>query len=240
MRNPKLLNFILSTLSGYVDTAVFVYMGGLFVAHVTGNFVLFGATLGRWFGGSADLGGEHAGIAALQLSSFPLFLVAAATAAAIAGWAERGRAPGKGGGASAGSRVLLAVVTGLFAIVTVAAVVGGRPLDTVLSLTLVVAMGLLNAAHRLDPGMGAPFTVMTGNVTGFAIAIARAAGIAPTPSADPSRPPAPLAATLWGAAAPVVGFLIGCLVGAFAQAHFGLASMAVPTILMVIALAIAV
>jgi uncharacterized membrane protein YoaK (UPF0700 family) len=233
MKNMKFLNFILSTLSGFVDTAVFVYMGGLFVAHVTGNFVLLGATLGRGLGAHADIGGEHASTAVLQLSSFPLFVVAVIAAAVIAG---------RAGGGRPGTRRLLAAATALFLLVTIAAFAIGPRADTASAMVLVVAMGLLNAAHRLEPGMGPPFTVMTGNVTGFAVALAHALHLAPKPPAAKNQPPAPasLAATLWTAAAPVAGFLAGCLLGALAQAHLGLGAMVVPVVLMTVALLIAV
>lgn len=233
MKNMKLLNFILSTLSGFIDTAVFVYMGGLFVAHVTGNFVLLGATLGRGLGAHADIGGEHASTAVLQLSSFPLFVVAVIAAAVIAG---------RAGGGRPGTRRLLAAATALFLLVTIAAFAIGPRADTASAMVLVVAMGLLNAAHRLEPGMGPPFTVMTGNVTGFAVALAHALHLAPKPPAAKNQPPAPasLAATLWTAAAPVAGFLAGCLLGALAQAHLGLGAMVVPVVLMTVALLVAV
>ncbi|WP_407050813.1 DUF1275 family protein [Methyloraptor flagellatus] len=235
MKNTKLLNFILSTLSGFVDTAVFVYMGGLFVAHVTGNFVLLGATLGRGLGAHADIGGEHASTAVLQLSSFPLFVLAVIAAAVIAG---------RAGGGRPGTRRLLAAATALFLLVTIAAFAIGPRADTASAMVLVVAMGLLNAAHRLEPGMGPPFTVMTGNVTGFAVALAHALHLAPKPPAPKSQAgtavPASLAATLWTAAAPVAGFLAGCLLGALAQAHLGLGAMVVPVVLMTVALLVAV
>ncbi|MFP3571083.1 DUF1275 family protein, partial [Paraburkholderia sp. SIMBA_030] len=39
------LPFLLSFTGGYVDTAGFLALGGLFTAHVTGNFVTLGAAL---------------------------------------------------------------------------------------------------------------------------------------------------------------------------------------------------
>src|SRR3954463_1939312 len=36
---------VLSFIAGYVDTAVFIGLFGLFTAHVTGNFVLIGSQL---------------------------------------------------------------------------------------------------------------------------------------------------------------------------------------------------
>lgn len=222
MRRPRLLNFILASLSGYVDTAVFVHMGGLFVAHVTGNFVLLGVTLSRFFGGATPSGGGHHGdMAALQFLSFPLFVVAAGCAAMIAG---------RCGGGIAGTRMLFRLVTVILAGVAGCALVvpgfaaaGG---DVAGSLLLVVAMAALNAAHRLDPTMGPPFTVMTGNVTSFAIGLARFRGRLPPETVV--------------AAPPVAGFLVGCLCGAFVQTHLGMGAMIVPAVMMGIALLVAV
>ena len=64
-RANLLLSLILAFLSGYIDTAVFVHMGGLFVAHVTGNFVLLGATVA----GLESVG--HGSSTVLQLISSP-------------------------------------------------------------------------------------------------------------------------------------------------------------------------
>lgn len=54
---------ILAFLAGFVDTAAFIHMSGLFVAHVTGNFVLLGAALAT--------GGRLAGKARRRCNSPP-------------------------------------------------------------------------------------------------------------------------------------------------------------------------
>ena len=206
MSKPRLLSFILAFLSGYVDTAVFVYMGGLFVAHVTGNFVLLGATLA-----GQHIGGDHGSTIALQLLAFPVFIAAAGFAAIVAGRVGAGT-----------TRMLLAMSTLILAGVAIAALLG---LDVRVpgSLALVVAMGILNAAHRLDPSLGPPFTVMTGNVTGIAIVLARLARLAPASVGGKQ----PIALAVFS----VVGFLFGCAGGAIAQAYLGLGAMIVPALL---------
>jgi uncharacterized membrane protein YoaK (UPF0700 family) len=203
---------MLSTLSGYVDTAVFVYMGGLFVAHVTGNFVLLGTTLV-----GQSLAHEHSAVVTLQLLSFPIFILAAGFAAFLAG---------RMANAHAGTRALLGVVTLIFAGIT-SAVFMGFEIKISGAILLVIAMGILNAAQRLDTSLGPPFTVMTGNVTNLAIMLAQRLHLTP---ADPKKTP------LLSAILPVTGFLIGCVGGALMQAHFGLGAMFVPMILIGIAL----
>src|SRR3954463_14363229 len=45
MKDRQMLPLLLSLTAGYVDTAGFLALQGLFTAHVTGNFVTFGASL---------------------------------------------------------------------------------------------------------------------------------------------------------------------------------------------------
>jgi uncharacterized membrane protein YoaK (UPF0700 family) len=45
MRQQPVLPLLLSVNAGYVDTAGFLALEGLFTAHVTGNFVTLGASL---------------------------------------------------------------------------------------------------------------------------------------------------------------------------------------------------
>jgi uncharacterized membrane protein YoaK (UPF0700 family) len=209
MKPAGSLAFILAFLSGYVDTAVFVHMGGLFVAHVTGNFVLLGATLAGT--------GRHSGLSTLQLISFPLFFASAMFAAVIAGrLSEPRRTPAL--------LWIAALLTGG---------VGGSALagvgtDAVLAMLLVLAMGMLNAAQRLDTTLGAPFTVMTGNVTGVAIAAAQALRLAPAATSK--------AGAAGNLLLLVFGFAVGCALGAWAQSCYGMGAMVLPGALLAVRL----
>lgn len=203
------LSTILSFLSGYVDTAVFVHMKGLFVAHVTGNFVLLGATL---TGATA----QHGATTVLQLIAFPVFFLAAAFAAWAADWIGHARQ----------TRGLLWLATALIGAVGAAGLAPAAP-DAVLAILLVVAMGLLNAVNRMDPGLGPPFTVMTGNVTAVAIDMARAL----RPRSNDT--PAPKGGVSTGTTLLLVtGFAAGAAAGAFGQAWLGLGAMIVPALLL--------
>ncbi|MBL0740943.1 YoaK family protein [Chryseolinea lacunae] len=42
---PRVVSFLLSFVSGFVDTAGFIVLSGIFTAHITGNLVLAGALL---------------------------------------------------------------------------------------------------------------------------------------------------------------------------------------------------
>lgn len=66
-RSDRTLPFALAFVAGFVDTCGFVALFGLFSAHVTGNFVLLGASLIR----------PHAGVIA-KLLALPVFMAAVA------------------------------------------------------------------------------------------------------------------------------------------------------------------
>lgn len=214
MKWPALsVPLILAFLAGYVDTAVFILMGGLFVAHVTGNFVLLGATL-------ANAGSAHGGSATLQLISFPIFFLAAMATASATRLPKERR-----------TTTLLWLVTVLTGGVGIASLAGLRA-DPVLAMLLVIAMGILNAAHRMDATLGAPVTVMTGNVTALAIETARVVKLAPS---EAEKPGATSQTTmLWL----VVAFAVGCVLGALTQRALGLGAMVVPAILLALRLAL--
>lgn len=196
---------ILALAAGFVDTAVFVHMGGLFVAHITGNVVLLGVTLA-----GAKIGGAHGSITSLQLATFPVFVAAAVVAAVIT--SRLGRT----------ATIPLLWISTLIMAISAGLALGdgaGNQLDAPVSLLMVAAMGVINAAQRLDPLLGPPFTVMTGNVTGLAIALARVSRIAPhLPAVNAAGPLFIL----------VLAFATGAALGSLAVERFGLSCLAFP------------
>jgi uncharacterized membrane protein YoaK (UPF0700 family) len=151
---PTLLSFN----GGYVDTAGYLSLQGLFTAHVTGNFVTIGAAL--VFGTS--------GIVA-KLLALPVFcLVIVATR--LLSFNLPGRWP-----------VLETMLTLKLFLLLVAAVLatamgpfanadGGVAIA--LGMTLVSAMAIQNAVHRIHFSAAPPTTLMTGTTTQMMIDIA--------------------------------------------------------------------
>lgn len=203
-----LVAVLLAFLSGFVDTAAFIHMKGLFVAHVTGNFVLLGAALASG-GAIAGKGPE-----ALQLAALPVFFIAAMLTGALAARLRPERSLGV---------ILWSAALLTLGVAGASAWLGTGPWDAASAVVLIAAMGMLNAAHRLNPAMGPPFAVMTGNVAALAIRTAQLLRLAP---AEPSS----------GAEGKmlraVIAFAAGCAGGALAQAWLGLAAVAIPALLL--------
>ena len=195
---------LLAFVSGFIDAAVFVHMGGLFVAHVTGNFVLIGATLG-----GVTLAG-HGNSTTLQLISFPVFFLAAYLAARMSRRFE----------GQSSTRALLRVTAVVLALGSILVLVLPKAAASA-AMGFAFAMGVLNVAHRLDSSLGPPFTVMTGNVTAVAVHLAGAS-------------PAGSNAAATRMAVLVVAFALGCAAGALADQWLGLGAMLVPAVLIAI------
>jgi uncharacterized membrane protein YoaK (UPF0700 family) len=204
---------ILAFLAGFVDTAAFIHMSGLFVAHVTGNFVLLGAALAT--GGASDGKGPEV----LQLAALPIFFTAAMLTGALAArlTAERGLAV-----------ILWSAATLMLAVAGASAWLGTGPWDAASAVVLIASMGMLNAAHRLNPAMGPPFALMTGNVAALAIRAAQVLHLAP---------PAPATGSEAKMLRAVIGFALGCACGAAAQVWLGLAAVGIPAVLLMARLA---
>lgn len=204
---PGLVAALLAFVSGYVDTVGFVALFGLFTAHVTGNFVLIGASLTR----------SSAGVIA-KLSALPVFLVAVS----ITTWFVKARQ---------GRPVVTALLLAQMVLLTAFAGAGwaaspvasaDAPLAVLAGLLGVAAMGVHNAMSRLALPDLPPTTVMTGNVTQFAIDVTHLL-LAP-PAADAASTMARLRKLV----VPVGAFAAGAVLGALSYVGIGFAGLFVP------------
>jgi uncharacterized membrane protein YoaK (UPF0700 family) len=150
--NGSAISVLLAFLAGFVDTCGFIALFGLFTAHVTGNFVLIGASL-------AD---NRPGIYG-KLLAFPVFVLAVAATRLYLLRCERRKRD-----------AVLPILSGqmMFLVLFLAAGVYASPIReadaplTILTGILgVTAMAIQNAASRTVFVGLAPTTVMTGNVT---------------------------------------------------------------------------
>jgi uncharacterized membrane protein YoaK (UPF0700 family) len=146
------LPLLLSLNAGYVDTAGFLALQGLFTAHVTGNFVTLGASLALGTSG-----------AIAKLMALPVFCVVVIVARLL--------------GTFLSTRVVR-VFEVLYSL-QVLLLIGGAALairfgpfhdgdswQAILTgMVLVSAMAIQNAVHRVHLGSAPPSTLMTGTTT---------------------------------------------------------------------------
>jgi uncharacterized membrane protein YoaK (UPF0700 family) len=151
---PKLsmVSALLSFNGGFVDTAGFLGLQGLFTAHVTGNFVTLAATV---------LSGTHGVIA--KLLALPEFILIVALSRIAGGVLRARQLPAR--------RILLVVkVIFLLAFFVLAVKLGPFPdSDAPAALSTgfagVASMAIQNAVQRVHFGNLPPATLMTGNTT---------------------------------------------------------------------------
>ena len=149
---PAAIAALLSFNGGFVDTAGFLGLQGLFTAHVTGNFVTLGAAL---------VLGTHGIIG--KILALPEFILVIALARFAGAQLRARRIPPM--------RVLLtAKVVLLFLFFAFAVSFGPFPdPDSVAALLTgfcgIAAMALQNAVQRVHLGNLPPTTLMTGNTT---------------------------------------------------------------------------
>jgi uncharacterized membrane protein YoaK (UPF0700 family) len=200
---------LLALVAGYCDTATFIHMGGVFSAHVTGNFVLFAAAMAQGIQGDDYL----------KIVTFPVFVLGVATAVLVAG---RSTAP------LIKVRRILLMITLLLLAATFLAVTSANELtgirlgniDVLITLLLVVAMAMQNSIHRFVDG---PMTtVMTGTVMNTTASLLNryALRIEANSQKSPSARVSPLMM--------IASFAAGCVISGFLTVKFGLASIAVP------------
>jgi len=200
---------LLALVAGFCDTATFIHMGGVFSAHVTGNFVLFAAALAQ--GVQAD---DY-----LKIATFPVFIFGVAIAMLVAGRKTSSRRKVK--------RILL-MMTLLLLVAATLALTGNHELpgvqlgnyDVLITMLVVTAMAMQNSIHRFIKG---PMTtVMTGTVMNTTARFISRHVL--HIEADPQQAPAPRVKP----SIMIAAFALGCVIAGFLTARFGLASIIVP------------
>ena len=203
----RLHGFNMGFFAGYVDTLGFIALFGLFTAHVTGNFVLLGASL-------ADPGHIPS---LLKILAFPAFIFGIAAARLLVASCER-----RGQEAHRPSYLLQLVLLAGFLVCGVLSEPVTRDMSAMAmaaGLFGAAAMGAHSAASKLLLAHLAPTSMMTGNVTQLVIDTVdrlRGAGDAAT-AARCSK-------FFW----PLFGFALGCAGGAWLYLAFGFVALVVP------------
>jgi uncharacterized membrane protein YoaK (UPF0700 family) len=153
---PAILAPLRAFTAGFVDTTGFIALFGLFTAHVTGNFVLIGASLAEF----------HDGLIA-KLLALPVFIIVVAAAHLYVIRQQRRERD---------AAAILMVAECVFLAAFMAAGLAAAPfLDADAPVTIatgmlaVTAMAIQNAGARSVFASLSPTTVMTGNVTQIVI-----------------------------------------------------------------------
>jgi len=154
-----LLPVLLSFTAGYVDTAGFLALQGLFTAHVTGNFVTLGASLVLGTSG-----------AVAKLLALPVFCVVVITVRLLTSLlSKRLRAVFE---VMLGIKIVLLIAGAALAVRFGPFHDGDSWQAIVTGMVLVAAMAIQNAVHRIYLGSVPPSTLMTGTTTQIMIDLA--------------------------------------------------------------------
>lgn len=201
----SLTRLALTFLAGFCDTASFIHMHGVFSAHVTGNFVVFAASLAEGLN-SSDY---------LKLICFPVFVAAVAFTSIVFT-----RASARGGNPLA--RVLLLFALALILSALLASIFGDT-LAAVITLLVVFAMGMQNTLHHFIPG---PMTtVMTGTVMNTVAKLTKK-------FVEPQNATPPQAAgagpSTWKL---ISAFALGCLISAVFTKYAGYNALWLPALM---------
>jgi uncharacterized membrane protein YoaK (UPF0700 family) len=158
-QNRILLPLLLSFTAGYVDTAGFLSLQGLFTAHVTGNFVTFGASLA--FGTSGALA---------KLLALPVFCVVVVAVRVVGTLLSKHWRPVFE--ILLGVKIVLLIAGAVLAIRLGPFHDGDSPPAVLTGMVFVSAMAIQNTVHRVYLGSAPPSTLMTGTTTQIMIDLA--------------------------------------------------------------------
>lgn len=204
------VTLLLTIIAGYCDTVTFVAADSIFSAHVTGNFIVFayqivkGIDLNAW----------------VKLLTFPVFIIAVIAGGRIA--------------LRVTNRYTLLFWEGLILLLSGISVYAFNYFGIisewtmyVVAMTTVFAMGLQNAFGKLyAKETHGPTTMMTGNVTQASLDLG---SLLKNGFKD-----ADVLLSFKKQLITIFGFLIGCFLGAIAGKFFGLGTLILPGIAMII------
>jgi uncharacterized membrane protein YoaK (UPF0700 family) len=190
------LPVLLSFNGGYVDTAGYLALHGLFTAHVTGNFVTLAAALA--FGTTGIL---------TKLLALPVFCVVVVVTRLVSYGLPKRNWPVLQTMLSL--KLLLMIAGAVLAIRLGPFSNGDSAAAMVTGLTFVAAMAIQNAAHRIHLGSAPPSTLMTGTTTQLMIDVADTIHGLPQEKRDVTR------ARMRDMTLAVVSFAIGAALAAF-------------------------
>ncbi|WP_443947459.1 YoaK family protein [Pedobacter sp. AW1-32] len=209
--NIWFVTLVLTVVAGYCDSITFVAADKIFSAHVTGNFIVFAYQMVN--------GAE--GEAWIKLITFPVFMISVMAG----GWIAIRFL----------NKHFILFLEGVLLIAGgILAYSLGFLDDHILSwpmyavtMIVVFAMGLQNAFGKLNAKETyGPTTMMTGNVTQFALDIRN---VLTSRFTD-----ATANAGIFKGIVTLGGFLLGCVFGAYVGKLFGLVGIAIPGVAMVI------
>ena len=208
---------LLSLNGGYVDTMSFLTLRGLFAAHVTGNFVTLGAAL---------VLGTSGAIA--KLLALPLFCVVVIAARLLSYVLKRKNLPVLR--SLLLIKLLLLTIAAAFA-VTLGPFSDGDSISALLTgMTLVAAMAIQNAAHRVHLPKSPPSTLMTGTTTQIMLDLADIIHGEDDGAAKVAK------GRMWTMSQSLLAFAAGCAAAALLYALGGEASFFFPPVVAVLTL----
>ncbi|MDY0871492.1 YoaK family protein [Dongia rigui] len=195
--------------AGFVDTVGFVALFGLFTAHVTGNFVLIGASIAEF----------HGGIIA-KLIALPVFILVVALTHLYVTHRQR---------RDANPIAALTLFEAFFLAAFMAAGLAAGPFTNsdspvaiATGMLAVTAMAIQNAGARTVFANLSPTTVMTGNVTQIVIDVV---DLIATPAKAPEAK-----TRLRKMLPPVLAFASGALAGGLGYVHVGFWALLLPLV----------
>src|ERR1700722_15705382 len=206
---------VLSFNGGYVDTVGYLSLQGLFTAHVTGNFVTIGAAL--VFGTS----GVVAKLLALPVFCMVIIVTRLVSSILPPRWPVLET--------MLTLKLVLLLVAAILAIAMGPFANGDGAPAIIMGMTLVSAMAIQNAVHRIHMSAAPPTTLMTGTTTQMMIDIADLIRGVPGAAGDAMR------SRLRRMSVAVVSFATGAAAGALLFHAVGSSCFVLPPVIALLA-----